>query len=134
MYSCITIGGNEEQQNIAKNEIQRLIGHTAGVDEYKESNVPQVWNPLMQMQGILNGALDMTQLNQFMQNSVFFMNGMPMQSQQQAPSATPSTVPTVPASTSTEEAPKAPAFKGEEVETEAAPVEAGDKVAKEEEV
>ena len=106
MYSCITIGGNEEQQNIAKNEIQRLIGHTAGVDEYKESNVPQVWNPLMQMQGILNGALDMTQLNQFMQNSGFFMNGMPMQPQQQAPSATPSTVPTVPASTSTEEAPK----------------------------
>ena len=34
----------------------------------------------------------------------------------------------------TEEAPKAPAFKGEEVETEEAPVEAGDKVAKEEEV
>ena len=32
------------------------------------------------------------------------------------------------------EAPKAPAFKGEEVETEEAPVEAGDKVAKEEEV
>ena len=78
MYSCITIGGNEEQQKIAKNEIQRLIGHTAGVDEYKESNVTHVWNPLMQMQGILNGALDMTQLNQFMQNSGFFMNGMPI--------------------------------------------------------
>ena len=107
MYSCITIGGNEEQQKIAKNEIQRLIGHTAGVDEYKESNVTHVWNPLMQMQGILNGALDMTQLNQFMQNSGFFMNGMPMQPQpQQAPSATPSTARTVPASTSTEEVPK----------------------------
>lgn len=74
MYSCISIGGNEEQQEACKKEIQRMIGITAGVgNEYKEQD--NVWNPLAQMRGLFSGAMDMTQLNKFMQSTYM---GVPM--------------------------------------------------------
>lgn len=76
---CISIGGNEEQVEICKKEIQRMIGVSAGTgSEYKEQD-PSVWNPIAQMKGLFSGAMDMNQLNQFMQNSGFMGAPMTMQ-------------------------------------------------------
>ena len=56
-----------------------MIGVSAGTgSEYKEQD-PSVWNPIAQMKGLFSGAMDMNQLNQFMQNSGFMGAPMTMQ-------------------------------------------------------
>lgn len=67
--SQVFIAGTEEQQQAAKQEIQRMIGTIAGVgNEYREAQggVPQ-WNPMAGMRSLFNGSLDLDQLQQYMQ-------------------------------------------------------------------
>lgn len=82
---CISIGGNEEQVELCKKEIQRMIGVTAGVGgEYKEQDAGS-WNPIAQMKGLFSGAMDMNELNRFMQNSGFMGAAMGMPAMQTMP-------------------------------------------------
>ena len=69
MGRVINIGGTEEQQQLAKAEIQRMIGTTVGTGtEYRESSkAANPWDPMMKMQHMLTSGLDLNQLEQYMQ-------------------------------------------------------------------
>lgn len=66
----------------AKEEIQRMIGTTAGVgQEYKEQSQPMN-NPWSGMQAMFNGAADLDQMQQYMQMQMQMSNPSFYQMQQ----------------------------------------------------
>ena len=71
----------------AKEEIQRMIGTTAGVgQEYKEQSQPMN-NPWSGMQAMFNGAADLDQMQQYMQMQMQMSNPSFYQMQQSSESA-----------------------------------------------
>ena len=64
----INIAGTEEQQQLAKAEIQKMIGTTAGTGhEYKEVEEVPRWDPMAQMRSMLASGMDFSQMEQYMQ-------------------------------------------------------------------
>ncbi|KNB42875.1 hypothetical protein JH06_3357 [Blastocystis sp. subtype 4] len=83
----INIAGTEEQMKAAKEEIQRMIGTTAGVgQEYKEQSQPMN-NPWSGMQAMFNGAADLDQMQQYMQMQMQMSNPSFYHMQQSSESA-----------------------------------------------
>ena len=79
IHRLINIAGTEDQMKAAKEEIQRMIGTTAGVgQDYKEQN-QLLNNPWSGIQAMFNGAADLDQMQQFMQMQMNNPSFYPMQ-------------------------------------------------------